>query len=308
MTEYPLVDPREVLRQVAGALPGDLRKKVIVVGSLAAGYHYFADSEREQVRTKDVDCLLSPHIRAVATGQRIAERLFQAGWMLRTEGDWNRPGGPDTPDDQLPLIRLRPAQESPWFIELLGAPAPGQRGERKFRRLVTSHGHFSICSFGYLGLVEYDPEMTEFGLRIAHPEMMALANLLHHPQIRADTMSGLIRERRIKRSNKDLGRVLAIAYLAERENENALRNWPERCLQALKATFPERWRKLARTADSGLVQLLRPEHHEDLEQAHHTCVNGLLAGLNPDLEELRITGERLLQDVFRPLAEQADTR
>ena len=133
MIEHPLVDPHQVLQQVASALPPELLDQVIVIGSLAAGYHYFADSEQEQVRTKDIDCLLSPYIEAVAAAERIADRLFEKGWTLRTEGGWNQPGGAETPEDQLPLIRLRPAEDSPWFIELLSAPAPGQEASRQFR-------------------------------------------------------------------------------------------------------------------------------------------------------------------------------
>lgn len=43
--------------------------------------------------------------------------------------------------------------------------------------------------------------------------MMALANILEHPRIKPETMSGLIENRKIKRSNKDLGRALAIVRL-----------------------------------------------------------------------------------------------
>ena len=48
----------------------------------------------------------------------------------------------------------------------------------------------------------------------AQPKMMALANLLEHPRILPDVMSGLIADRSIKRSNKDLGRSIAIARLS----------------------------------------------------------------------------------------------
>lgn len=44
--------------------------------------------------------------------------------------------------------------------------------------------------------------------------MMALANLLEHPTIGASTMSSPIGGKTLKRANKDLGRVLAIATLS----------------------------------------------------------------------------------------------
>ena len=88
-------------------------------------------------------------------------------------------------------------------------------------------GHFSLCSFGFLLLAEYQPIATPFGIAIARPEMMALANLLHHPFIGPERMSGLIGDRKIKRSNKDLGRVLALAYLSEERQEDSLLTWPD---------------------------------------------------------------------------------
>lgn len=60
--------------------------------------------------------------------------------------------------------------------------------------------------------------------------MMALANMLEHPEIRPETMSILIAGRENKRSNKDLGRVLAIAHLASIRNEDALLKWLEKWL------------------------------------------------------------------------------
>jgi hypothetical protein len=55
-----LIAPSVVLEQVARALPDDFRENVIIIGSLAAAYHFFANDRKLQVRTKDVDCLLAP--------------------------------------------------------------------------------------------------------------------------------------------------------------------------------------------------------------------------------------------------------
>ena len=44
--------------------------------------------------------------------------------------------------------------------------------------------------------------------------MMALANLLEHPEIKSDAMISLFAGCWIKRSDKDLGRVLAITTLS----------------------------------------------------------------------------------------------
>lgn len=53
--------------------------------------------------------------------------------------------------------------------------------------------------------------------------MMALAHLLEHPVIGAQTMSTVIGGLILKRSNKDLGRVLAIARLSDGPS---IENWP----------------------------------------------------------------------------------
>ena len=67
-------------------IPHDFRQNIIIVGSLAAGYYFFADKPKIQVRTKDVDCLLSPRIRAIPAGQAIADRLFAEKWRAACRG------------------------------------------------------------------------------------------------------------------------------------------------------------------------------------------------------------------------------
>ncbi|MEI6341154.1 MAG: hypothetical protein WCR07_04290 [Verrucomicrobiota bacterium] len=191
-------------------------------------------------------------------------------------------------------------------IELLTVPeSPEDLGQR-YIRLPTAHGHFSLCSFGFLSLTDYQPVATEFGIGVARPEMMALANLLHHPVIGPQTMSGLIGGRRIKRSNKDLGRVLALALLAERRDEDSLPTWAPLWTDALQARFPVRWRERALQAGQGIRQLLTHAHEDDLSEALHTCAYGLLASQPPTATHLRTMGERLLVDVIEPIEALAD--
>ena len=296
-----LISPSAVLKRIAAAIPRDFRRNIIIVGSLAAGYHFFRENPKLQVRTKDVDCLISPRIRAIPAGQAVADHLFARHWQLRTEGNWGKPGDARTPENQLPVVRLYPPGSKEWFIELLTVPESENDLERRDLRLITAKGHFSLCSFRFLSLAEFEPIATPFGVAIARPETMALANLLHHPVIGKETMSGLIAGRRIKRSNKDLGRALALARLAEGRQEDSLLDWPKVWANALQNRFPSHWRELAPRVGTGLRQLLRPQNEADLEEARHTCENGLLASQVPSLKLLEITGRRLLQDAIEPL-------
>lgn len=302
-----LIAPSVVLKQVARALPDDFRENVIIIGSLAAAYHFFANDPKLQVRTKDVDCLLAPRIKAIPAGQAVADRLFAEHWELRTEGDWTTPGNATTPLNQLPVVRLHPPGMTEWFIELLTVPESEHDLGRKDVRLITSRGHFSLCSFGFLSVAEHQPISTPLGIAIARPEMMALANLLHHPQIGSQTMSGLIGGRKIKRSNKDLGRVLALAWLSEAHEADSVLAWPMSWADALRSRFPSQWRVLARRAGAGLRTLLEAEHELDLEEALHTCTFGLLASRPTSLPVLRATGLRLIQDAIEPLATLANS-
>lgn len=301
------VEPAAALRRIAEAVPRDCRDKIIVIGSLAVGYHYRDQLMNMGVRTKDADCLLSPRVEAIPAGVAIADRLFDAKWTFKGTQKYPAPGTKGTPIGDLPVVRLRPPNQSEWFIELLTVPSSSQ--DRKFRltRLATKHGHFALPSFGFLSLANLDPIPTDMGILIARPEMMALANLLEHPEIGSEIMTaGFAGRPDIKRSNKDLGRVLAIARLAMARDQDALQTWPSLWKQAFKTRFRQEWRTLARCAGKGLRALLASE--PDLDQARFTCINGLLAGRPPTLRQLKVVGERLLQDAIEPLEDEVRQR
>lgn len=298
--------PDAVMAQIAAALPEDCRPNVIIIGSLAAGYHFFSGDSQRSIRTKDVDCMFSPHAKAVAAAGQVTERLVDAGWQQRKEGEWAEPGNAKTPDDKLPMIRLKPPGDgggSDWFLELLGAPDENSELDKTFHRVQTSLGHFAICSFNYLALAEWNPIKTTYGVRVARPEMMALANLLHHPKIGPDLIKGT----ETKRSNKDLGRVVALAWLtAERDRRSGteeLESWAGRMADALRECFPGRARQLAQGAGSGLRELMASDG--DRDEALSICNKGLLASLEVGREAFEATGQRIIQQVVEPLADAA---
>ena len=74
--------------------------------------------------------------------------------------------------------------------------------------------------------------------------------------------------------------------------------------KALKERFPYEWKELALQAGKGLRDLLASE--PDLDQAWHTCAYGLLAPCQPTPTQLKISGQRLLQDAIEPLEKEAE--
>jgi hypothetical protein len=277
------VSPRAVLARVAAAVPQAVLDNIVIVGSLAAGYHLLGESTDAQVQTKDVDCLLLPRVAAASAAAQVAHDLLAAGWRPRTEGAHAKPGDEQTPDGALPAVRLWPPDSTEWFLELLAAD-----------------GHFGLPSYRYLDVATHDAPMTESGLRCARPSLLALSNLLRNPEIRPETMEALVEGRKMRRSNKDLGRVIAIARLS---GADGAREWPGVWTEALRACHGDAWRSLAGRTGSGLRALLASP--SDLEEARITSNGGLLAIRPLTFDQYRLEVERVLVDAIEPTEELA---
>lgn len=296
------IDPLEPLARVARAIPKPYRKNLVVVGSLAAGAAFQKPNKDVLVRTKDMDCLLQPFEVARESAEEIARVLRHAGWRPPSNGPYAQPGSAATPDNDLPAIRLyppgmEPDSEEAWFVELLTVSEdPSSSKPKAWTRVRLGDEHYGLPSFRYLSVVALDPhEFADLGISCARPELMALANLLQHPRVGPEKMSRPFAGRTIRRSNKDLGRVIALAYLADLADYEP---WGLTWETAITRFFPQERAELIQRAGDGLRQLLAQESEEDFEEAWHTSINGLLANQQPSPEAFRAVGLRVLGEAI----------
>jgi hypothetical protein len=290
------LDPVQLFRALCQDIPEDLRRDVFVTGSLAAAYAFKVRLVGQAVNTKDADLLVHP-AGNVTSAQKMAERLLQVGWRPT---DQCKPLAemPDNPEE-LWAIRLMPANSSDYFIEFLNIPAEEQAKVKDWIPVQLNGGWYGLPSFKFMGLLACFRRRSDEGLEYAAPEMMALSNLLSHPsasdvEIESGEFSGL------RRSAKDLGRVIALAYLSGRHESE---KWAERWREALEKSFPRTWRDHASHAGAGLREMLADD--TIMEQARKTTESGLLSGMGIDIPALRGAGERILVDAIEPLEQMS---
>jgi hypothetical protein len=290
------LDPVALFQRIASDVPRELHDNLFVTGSLAAAYSFQAALEGRGVNTKDADLLVHPAGNVVSC-QQMTERLLAIGWT-RTDECYAKPS--PEPYDDLRAIRLFPPDSHDYFIEFLNLPARDQKAAKCWIPIRLPDGWYGLPSFRFMGLTSLDRQRASMGLEYASPPMMALANLLSHPQVGTERIqSGTMKD--TLRSAKDLGRVLALAWLAGREETT---RWLGLWQTGLQQCFPDDWRELARNSGRGLQELLADA--AALEEARRTTDLGLLNGKGVTSEMLRITGERLLQDLIEPLNLEAE--
>ena len=289
------LNPTELFERIAGDVPKPLHQHLFVTGSLAAAYHYKAQLQGQAINTKDADLVVHPAGNVVSC-QEMAQQLLNTGWRCIDEC---YPQSTPEPVDTLRAIRLFPPDSNAYFIEFLNIPETDQAKAKRWIPLELDDGWYGLPSFKFLGIASIDRLSSHVGLEYASPSMMALANLLSHPQIgtqkiESGSMTGGLR------SAKDLGRVIALAHLAGREETEA---WHDPWLKATQECFPEHWKELLIQIGSGLEELFQDQNA--LEDARITTDIGILNGLQISAEALQGIGERLIQDVIVPLRAKA---
>lgn len=264
------LDAGQLLARVAKQVPLALRTNVVVIGSIATAWQFRDVSGTSSVATKDIDLLLRPSVDAVATAQTLGQELIEQGWQPQFP-DGRQAGKSDTPEDQLPVLRLIPPRdEGLWFVELLAEPPVGQRDRKHWTRFHTESGDFVLPSFRYMRVAVHGAEETEFGLRVARPACMALAHLLEHAEPDRTPISGLPGQP--PRFTKDVGRAISMWWLAREQSAIADRQWLTEWNEALQGIFPGRQEELIASAHRGLLSVT-----DYLREAHSIAVNGVLA-------------------------------
>ncbi|PYT06385.1 MAG: hypothetical protein DMF60_09530 [Acidobacteria bacterium] len=288
------LDPQRLFRRLAREIPGSLQRHLMIVGSLAAAYHYRSRLKRRAVNTKDADVIVHP-AGDVGACMQIADTLLGLGW---TRTDKCYPKARAKPHEDLRAIRLHPPESPDYFIELLGLPKRTQRERVAWVPVRLIDGWYGVGCHRFMAVTSKGRLRSKEGLDYASPAAMALTNALSHSDLGEKRMSEPVGGRAILRSAKDLGRVLALAWLEGREGTEA---WLPEWRRMLKECFPSRWRTLARSAGKGLRSLL--DSPTALEEARITTEVGLLNRLDVSTDMLHATGERLFADVISALAD-----
>lgn len=264
------LDADALLRRVAARIPAELRPNIVVIGSIATAWAFRDVAHTAMVATKDIDLLLRPSVSAVTTAEALGRQLLAEGWQPRFPNGMTR-GTHATPTGELPALRVAPpCGEGGWFVELLCEPLPTQAERKQWRRFTTSQGDFGLPSFRYMPVAIHAAPESPQGLRIALPANMALAHLLEHAEPDRTPIAGL--PGNPPRFVKDVGRAVALWWLAAQQSPMASREWSVQWNDALQALFPEAVRQCRVQAKAGLTALTGY-----LREAHAVAVNSVLA-------------------------------
>jgi len=295
------LDPQKIFSLIAEEIPAELHPHMLVIGSLAAAYHYRERLARRAINTKDADVVIRP-AGALKECRLIASRLIASGWTRRHNCV---PQPSPGISDEHHVIRLCPPSGTPYFVEFLGFPDAGQQEPKRMIPIELDDGWYVLPTFRFLRLVAHDECTSEEGLRYAAPSMMALSNLLAHPTLGTHIVSEPIGGVRVLRSAKDLGRVLALARLATTRTE--VEAWSPAWEEALFGCHPHSEAVvLAQRLGDGLRALI--DSRDALEDARHAADVGLLGGLGVTAQQLRALAAQVLTDAVDPLAERARSR
>lgn len=290
------LDPLELFERISSDIPAELHGNLIVAGSLAAAYEFRTKLASQAVNTKDADLIVHPAGKVESCAQ-MTEELLGIGWR-RTEMCFAQNN--KQPLTNLRAIRLFPPESNDYFIEFLNVPSLDQPMNKAWIPMKLSDGWYGLPSFRFMSVISVEPKISDQGIEYANVAMMALSNLLSHAQlgdsrIESGAMQGILR------SAKDLGRVIALAYLAERE---ATEGWVSQWVNAINQCFPRCKQPLAATLGDGLIELINDQNA--LEEAFRTTDVGLLNGMSVTPENLKVTGERLIVDVIEPVKIEFD--
>lgn len=274
------LDPADLLQRVAEQIPPDLRANVVVIGSIASAWAFRDISGNHSVATKDIDLLLRPALDAVATAQTLGRQLLEQGWTPQFTHE-RAPGDVDTPDAELPALRLSPrGNRDSWFVELLAEAPQNQTTRKCWQRLHTELGVFGLPSFRYMRVAVDDAEPTPFGLRTARPARMALAHLLEHADPDKTPISNL--PGRPPRFTKDVGRAISLWWLAKEQSPIAGEVWRREWNATLTALYPGQLAETQAAARAGLLSIA-----DYLREAHAIALNGVLAPHATSLDAYR---------------------
>jgi len=277
MTAPSSLDAGALLQRVADQIPTALRPNVVVIGSIATAWAFRDVSGTDTVATKDIDVLLRPAIDALGTAEVLGQQLLDSGWIPRYPNGI-QPGSTTTPDEQLPALRLSPpGDENGWFLELLAEPQPDQSHRKHWQRFTTGLGAFGLPSFRYMRVAAYDAEETSHGLRVARPANMALAHLLEHSDPDRTPISNL--PGNPPRFAKDVGRAVALWWLANQQAPDAPEGWLAAWQKTLEALYPRQTSAIAAASRNGLMAIA-----DYLPESHGIAINSVLAphGTSPE--------------------------